>query len=162
MASPAVPVVDKTGEVSRQGVPPELVATIAASLGIVLKDTDLEIKDEKGVVLKKVLFKKPVFEDGDATPDDKFAAAVSFLEELFPAVENEKGEVTRENNPLNILLSHLTYSFDLTQRNAIRSKEKVVLEGPDKEIAKEAAKLAAFRGISLEEATKRVRLAWGM
>ena len=159
MASPAV-VVDKTGEVSRQGVAPELVATIAASLGIVLKDTDLEIKDEKGVVLKKVLFKKPVFEDGDSSPDDKFAAVLAFLEELFPAVKNDKGVVERENNPLNILLSHMTYSFDLTQRNAIRSKEKVVLEGPDKAIGKAAKDLASFQGITLDEALARVRSLW--
>jgi len=160
MASPSVPVVDKTQDVSRQGVSPEVVATVAASLGIVLKDTDLEIKDEKGVVLKKVLFKKPVFEDGDATPDEKFEAAVAFIEELFPAVKNEKGEVTRENNPLNILLSHLTYSFDLTQRNAIRSKEKIVLEGPDKAIGKAAKDLASFQNISLDEALVRVRSLW--
>ena len=152
--------IDKTGEVSRQGVSPELAAKVAASYGIVLKDTDLEIKDEKGTVLKKVLFKKPIFEDGDSTPDDKFAAALAFLEELFPAVKNTAGVVTRENSPLNIMLSHLTYSFDLTQRNSIRARVKVELEGPDKAINKAAQDLAAFQHITLDDALARVRRLW--
>jgi hypothetical protein len=152
--------IDKTGEVSRQGVPPELAESVAASYGIVLKDTDLEIKDGTGKVLKTVLFKKPVFEDGDTSPDDKFAAALAFLEVLFPAVKNVAGVVTRENSPLNIMLSHLTYSFDLTQRNSIRARVKVELEGPDKAITKAAQDLAAFQHITLDEALARVRALW--
>ena len=152
--------IDKTGEVSRQGVSPELVEEVATSCGIVLKDTDLEVKDEKGKVLKTVPFKKPVFEDGDTSPDDKFAAALAFLEELFPAVKNTAGVVTRENSPLNIMLSHLTYSFDLTQRNSIRARVKVELEGPDKAITKAAKDLAAFQNITLEDALERVRMLW--
>jgi len=152
--------IDKTGEVSRQGVPPELVAVTATSLGIVLKDTDLEIKDEKGKVLKTVLFKKPVFEDGDASPEDKYAASIAFNEELFPPIRNEKGEVTRENNPILIDLAHKTYSFDLTQRNSIRARVKVELEGPEKAIGKAAKDLAAFQGITLDEALQRVRSLW--
>jgi len=152
--------IDKTGEVSRQGVLPELAESVAASYGIVLKDTDLEIKDEKGKVLKTVLFKKPIFEDGSATPDDKFAAALAFIEELFPPVKNALGVVTRENSPLNIMLSHLTYSFDLTQRNSIRARVKVELEGPDKAIGKAAQDLAAFQHITFDEALARVRALW--
>ena len=152
--------IDKTGEVSRQGVLPELAEKVAASYGIVLKATDLEIKDVKGKVLKTVLFKKPVFEVGDASPEDKYAASLAFNEELFPPIRNEKGEVTRENNPILIDLAHKTYSFDLTQRNSIRARVKVELEGPDKAINKAAQDLAAFQHITLEDALERVRMLW--
>jgi hypothetical protein len=58
------------------------------------------------------------------------------------------------------MLAHLTYSFDLTQRNSIRARVKVELEGPDKAIGKAAQDLAAFQHITLDEALARVRMLW--
>lgn len=148
-------------DVSRQGADPARVTELCKALGIVLEDTKLELKDDKGTVVKTVEFQKPKFEEGDASADDKFAAATELLEQLFPPVEKD-GAVVRENNPIHLVLAHMTYSFDLTQRNAIRSKEKIAIEGPDKEIDKQAKKLAAFKSISYEDALERVKLAWGI
>ena len=153
--------VASVNDVSRQGADTSRVAEVARELGIVLEPTKLEVKDDKGNVVKTVDFQKVKFESGDASPDDKFAAACSLLETLFPQVEKE-GVVTRENNPINIMLSHLTYSFDLTLRNSIRSKERIAIEGPDKEIEREAKRLAAHKSIPYEDALARVKVAWGV
>jgi hypothetical protein len=147
-------------EVSRQAIDPVVVAQVCEKLGIVLKDTDLEIRNEKKEVLKKVTFKKPVFEDGDKPAAERFQAAVEFLETVQPPQTDKEGKVTRVNNPLDILLSHLSYSFDLTQRNGIRSKESILIAGPDKEMEKQAKKIAAAKGITFEAALERVKLAW--
>ncbi len=147
-------------DVSRQYADPARVQEVCAELGIVTKPTDVEIKNEKGEVLKKVPFVKAVFEDGDRASEDKLAAALSLIETLFPAVRDEDGSIVRTNDPVAILLSHLTYSFDLTIRNGVRSKERSIVEGPDKEIEKQAKRLAAFKQISYAEALEKVKSAW--
>ena len=156
---------DSVWDVSRQGFDPDVVAETAANLGIKTEETSLDLKNEKKEVLKtvkfvKVLFDAPVYEND--TPEDRFQRATAFFETLQPAVKDENGSVKRQNNPLDILCSHVAYSLDLTLRNSIRARETAVLAGPDKEIERASAKLAAHLKITLDEARVRVRTAWGM
>jgi hypothetical protein len=147
-------------DVSRQYADPAKVQAVCAELGIEMKPTDAEIKNEKGEVLKKVPFVKAIFEDGNRSSEDKLAAALSLIETLFPPVVDKENKVVRTNDPVAILLSHMTYSFDLTIRNGVRSKERSIVEGPEKEIEREAKRLSTFKNISYAEALEKVKSAW--
>jgi hypothetical protein len=147
-------------KVSRQYADPSVVEAVAKELEIATRPTDVEIKNEKGEVLKKVPFVTVLFEEGDRASEDKLAAAVAMIEKLFPAIRDKEGNVVRTNDPVAILLSHLSYSFDLTIRNGVRTKERTIVEGPDKEIEKQAKRLAAFKNISYAEALEKVKAAW--
>ena len=149
-------------KVSRQGVAPEVLEAAASEVGIPFTPTNVELKDANDKVVKTINFVKLDFNGGTGDVDEKFERAIALFQELYPAVKNDKGEVERINNPLDILLAHLSSSFDLTMRGYIRSRESAVLEGPDKAIAAAAKKLSAQRGLSLEEATRRVKIAWGV
>jgi hypothetical protein len=149
-------------KVSRQGVAPDILEAAASEGGIQFAPTNVELKDANDKVVKTVNFVKLDFNGGEGTSDEKFERAVALLEALYPPVTNDGGEVERQNSPLDILLAHLTSSFDLTMRGYIRSKEAAILEGPDKAIAAAAKKLSNQRGLSIEEATRRVKIAWGV
>lgn len=152
-------------DVSRQAFDPDKAAEVAKACGIATKPTSLELKDDKGKVVKTVDFQKVLFAEpiciGD-TPADRLARAVEFFEQLQPPVKDKDENVIRENNPLDIYGAHATYSLDLTMRTGIKSKEKSVLEGPDKAIGKAAAQLAAHMGITAEAALARIKVAWGV
>ena len=152
-------------DVSRQSFDPARVAEVAESLGIATEETSLDLKNEKKEVVKTIKFVKVLFEKPtgpEDTPDERLARLVAFFEELQPASTNDKGEVIRENNPLDVAAGHVTYSLDLTLRGGIRSKEALAIQGPDKEIAKQAKKLAAYKGITEDAALELVKLAWGV
>lgn len=148
-------------DVSREFVAEQKLADTAKSFGIASENTNLEIKSKDGskvlakVDFQKVLFQKPV--DSEDTPEARMDRAVAFFQSVQPEEKNEDGSVKRINHPYDVILAHVSYSLDLTERNGIRAREAAVLEGPDKAIEQMAVKLSKLKGIPIEEARKKAR-----
>jgi len=140
------------------------VEGIAKQCGVTLRAASKDIKlDAKGAVLKTINFKLPEFEEdpigADDKPiskslEDKLDSAILFYGEL---VKDEKGAVG-----VLTMLADASYGRGLKIRSAIDVREKLALKGPEDEIEKEAKKLASFRGITLDDARERVKIAWGV
>jgi len=126
-------------------------------------EAKVQVKNTKNEVIASQTYQKVVFEGTAKNDKGEVISAVKEDVLLGDAIKFMQKEVGEKGNGVIELLRNVTYAYDLGVRAGIRQTLVTAAAGPDKAIEKAikdfmAARAAAGKPVTLEQATERIKL----